>query len=123
MADMIAMLNGLGAYGEFPIGDVDPATSARIGQTSPGTGLSNEQITVYNPQPYTLGKIDDEEEGLSGTTWLFIVLGLGAAAWGISKMVKSASPEPGEDFLDGIAEPEMIELNAPPARTRGKGKR
>ncbi len=122
--EMIAMLNGLGAYGENPIGDLDPriaaARSASLATTAPAY--------AYRPVPYTLGavltacKTEKGEDGKVDATgkcvvefpwyknkWVWGSVAALAAVWWYDRSQKSQGNAGILPSINGYAEPEMVE--------------
>ena len=122
MAEQIAMLDGLGAYGEKPIGDVDPRLLPSY-QTTPAPALMQGRIPTYPPKPYTLGSGEADldlgrDEGMSGTSKLLIALGIGGVlVW--------ASQSKGSTLQGdaGYPEPEMVKLEGAKRRRRRRKKK
>lgn len=118
MAEMIAMLDGLGAYGENPIGDVDPRLlPAR--QLTAGHKSMEGKVPTYSPKPYTLGADSDRPAMGTGPK---VLIALGVATIAYALLQKTSPPAPAA--VAGYPEPEMIDsIGAKPARKRRRKKR
>jgi hypothetical protein len=106
--EMIAMLNGLGAYGENPIGDLDPriaaARSAALATTAPAY--------AYRPVPYTLGSTGSDtasEAAWYKSKWVWGGVAALAAVWWYDRSQKSQGGAGILPSINGYAEPEMVE--------------
>ena len=118
MAEQIAMLDGLGAYGEKPIGDVDPRLLPSY-QTTPAPALMQGRIPTYPPKPYTLGSGETEpDRGMSGTSKLLITLGIGGVlVWATQSKGSTLQGDA------GYPEPEMVKLEGAKRRRRRRKKK
>ena len=111
--EQIAMLNGLGAYGENPIGDLDPRLAAARSASLRTTAVPN----AYSPVPYTLGANGD-----SGfPTWVKWA-GLGVAALFAIDWWQRRSGGPGILPFNGFEEPLMLSSLSGKKRSRRRRK-
>lgn len=127
MAEMIAMLDGLGAYGQNPVGDVDPRLLPSR-TMSAGHRSMTGTVPTYDPRPYALGAASSEDAGEgSGREEVGlgvlpkVLIGAGALmllAWGVQKSGKRPPPA-----MNGYPEPEMIQLPRQKRRRRRKAKK
>lgn len=136
MAEQIAMLNGLGAYGENPIGDLDPRLAAARVASLRTTAVPN----AYKPVPYTLqgglgaagdacttpagkaGKIDSVGACVEGGMNWWLVGGLAVLGLvGIDYWLKSKGGGGFIPAFNGYEKPRMIHSLERKSR-RGKRK-
>lgn len=124
MADMIAMLDGLGAYGEKPIGDVDPRLLPSYNTASPQKQSWETRSPVANPpRPYTLGNEPSEldmQRNPGMTTTSKVLLGGGAALLLLWLSQKKSGPV---SAAPGYPEPEMVKLEGAKRRRRRRKKK
>lgn len=140
--EMIAMLDGLGmnSDGSYPIGDVDPATSARYADNlnrdtsrppppAPPTGMR-----PYEPMTsYSLGAAEEGADapagnndtgGVRGIDWMGWLLIGGAALAAFALIQKLMKKEPSGPVQGlGFPEPEMVEFPKKKRRKRRKSRR
>lgn len=125
-AEMIAMLDGLGAYGQNAVGDVDPRLlPSRV--MSPPSQLTAGPVPTYPPRPYRLGALGNQtsedtsakaEEGMGKVPKLLIAVGgISVLVWAMQKASSPKSPPP---QMNGYPEPEMIDVPRPKRRRRRK---
>jgi len=131
--EMIAMLDGLGMNPEYPIGDVNPATSARYSDNlnrdtnrppppAPPTGMRPYEPMTSYPLWAADGEVPEPPEGAAGSGSPGGLKGISTAGWiAIGALIllaiplvqkfmarKSAPAGPVNGF--GYPEPEMIEF-------------
>jgi hypothetical protein len=132
--EQIAMLNGLGAYGENPIGDLDPRLAAARVASLRTTAVPN----AYRPVPYTLqgglgavgdacatsagkaGKLDSAgacvEDGMNWWVWGGVAV---LAIVGIDWWLKSKGGGGFIPSFNGYEKPSMIHsLERKPRKSR-----
>lgn len=117
--EQIAMLNGLGAYGENPIGDLDPRLAAARAASLRTTAVPNAYKTV----PYTLGAADDkgaDTDAWYKSKWVWGGAALLAAVWFYDRSRRAAGKS-GILPFNGFEEPEMLRsLGKSPRRRKGR---
>jgi hypothetical protein len=137
--EQIAMLNGLGAYGENPIGDLDPRIAAARTAALRTTAVPN----AYQPVPYTLqgalgaagdactttdgktGKLDANGACSAGMNWWLwggaAVLALVGIDWWMKQSGKSGLLP--KMAFNGFEEPMMLSSLSPKKRRSRKGRK
>ena len=145
--EMIAMLDGLGMNPEYPIGDVDPATSMRYAKETRPELQPPVADGVAPPEAmtsYPLGSLGADEaedtgpaagsgekgffSGITGGGWLMIV---GMTLLGVAVvqhfMNKRSAPQPMSPPMNGLgsgfAEPEMVVFPERKRRKRRKSRK
>lgn len=128
-AEMIAMLDGLGAYGKNPVGDVDPRLLPSRMMTAGHASMAGP-VPTGNIRRYALGAAEDEETPPAGSsvdtaiTLPKVLMWAGAAVlavWGYQAITSGGgAPAPA---VNGYPEPEMVHLPAPKRRRRRKARK